>query len=216
MKPDWDNFEKILKQVPPDYYSRGTKTNTFQKIWHKRKWENLKWLLENQNAALLDIGCADGTTLSQVKNLFPKLKLTGLDKYGDAVKYAKRINPGITFIEGDAHMLPFKKNVFDFVMAVETLEHLHNPDQALSEVHRVLKKGGTFIIVQDTDSLLFRSVWWFWTKWKGSVWNHSHINCLRPAELIKKVEGAGFKIKSIDYTNLGMEVLIKAQKNNTF
>ena len=212
MSPDSPQFEEILKQVPPDYYDQGTKSNLLQKYWHSHKWANLAKLLENRKAILLDIGCADGTTASAIKKLFPKLAITGLDKYADAIVYAKKTRPNITFIQGDAHKLPFKKSYFDFVVAIETLEHLHDPDQALLEIYRVLKKNGYLIIVQDTDSLLFNTVWWFWTKWKGSVWNHSHINCLKPNELEKKIRKANFKIKSIEYTNLGMEVLIKAQK----
>lgn len=212
MSPDSKQFEEILKQVPADYYDSGTKSNLLQKYWHGRKWANLANLLENRSATILDIGCADGTTLFQIKKLFPKLKLTGLDKYADAIKYAKKTKPGISFLQGDAHRLPFKKSSFDYIMAIETLEHLHEPDQALSEISRVIKKKGVFIIVQDTDSLLFRTVWWFWTKWKGSVWNHSHINCLTPKALIKKVEKVGFKIKKIHYVNLGMEVVILAEK----
>lgn len=212
MSPDSVQFEKILKQVPPDYYDSGTKSNLLQKYWHNHKWNNLAKLLENRKATLLDIGCADGTTTSAIKRFFPNLNITGLDKYADAIKYAKKTNPGITFIQGDAHKLPFKKGSFDFVVAIETLEHLHEPDSALSQIHRVLSKNGYLIIVQDTDSLLFKTIWWFWTKWKGSVWNHSHINCLEPKDLIKKVKRAGFKINSIHYTNMGMEVFIKAKK----
>lgn len=212
MNPDSADFENILKQVPPDYYDRGTKTNLFQKLWHERKWENLKSLLKNQDVKLLDIGCADGTTVSEIKKFFPKLKMTGLDKYKDAIKYAQKAHPGINFVQGDAHKLPFRANTFSYVMAIETLEHLHEPERALSEIYRVLKKDGTFIIIQDTDSLLFRTVWWFWTKWKGSVWDHSHINCLRPKELIRKVKKANFKIKKTRYINFNMEVIILAKK----
>ncbi len=212
MSPDSAQFEEILKQVPPDYYESGTKSNLFQKYWHQHKWSNLAKLLENRHTKLLDIGCADGTTAAAIKKLFPKIAITGIDKYANAIKYAIKTKQNITFLHGDAHKLPFRKSSFDIVLAVETLEHLHDPDQALSEINRVLKRKGNLIVIQDTDSMLFRTVWWFWTKWKGSVWNHSHINCLKPKDLTKKIKASGFRILSIKYTNLGMEVLIKAQK----
>ncbi len=212
MSPDSPQFEEILKQVPPDYYDSGTKSNLLQKYWHNHKWQNLAKYLENRHAKLLDIGCADGTTTNQISKLFPKLKITGVDMYAKAIQYASKTKPHIKFINADAHKLPFKKGAFDFVVAIETLEHLHDPDAALLEINRILKKNGYLIIVQDTDSLLFNTVWWFWTKWKGSVWKHSHINCLKPKELVRKVRAAGFKIKETNYSSLKMEVFIKAQK----
>ena len=40
-------YQKILNQVPPDYYESGVKSNYLQRLWHKRKWENLEKLLGN-------------------------------------------------------------------------------------------------------------------------------------------------------------------------
>lgn len=205
-------FKETIRQVPPDYYDSGIKSNLLQKYWHNHKWNILSKFLENRKATLLDIGCADGTTTNQISKFFPKLEITGIDIYTKAIRYASKTKPHIKFINADAHKLPFKGGVFDYVVAIETLEHLHGPGQVLSEIYRVLKKKGRLVIVQDTDSLLFKIIWWFWTKWKGSVWNHSHINCMRPDELIKTVKQAGFKIKGTEHTNFGMEVFIKAQK----
>jgi ubiquinone/menaquinone biosynthesis C-methylase UbiE len=206
-------INKILSQVPPNYYSKGVKTNLLQKLWHGKKWNTLKNLLEAQpKGALLDIGCADGTTTAEIKKAFPHLKVTGLDYYKEAINFAKKTKPHINFVIGDAHNLPFKGASFDTVTIIETLEHLLKPELVLSEVRRVLKKGGTLIIGQDTDSFLFKIVWFLWTKAKGSVWQNSHISCMRPKKLQGLVKKSGFQIKDINYINLGMEVFIKAQK----
>src|SRR3990167_3441148 len=98
------------------------------------------------------------------------------------------------------------------VTAIEVLEHLDNPEKSLLEIYRVLKNKGQLIVIQDTDSLLFKLVWWFWTKWKGSVWNGSHINCYSPKKLIRLIKQTGFKVKQSKYTNFKMEIFIKAQK----
>ena len=47
---------------------------------------------------------------------------------------------------GDAHKLPFKNESFDNVAAFEVLEHLTNPQNAVAEFYRVLKKGGMLIL----------------------------------------------------------------------
>ena len=43
---------------------------------------------------------------------------------------------------GDAHKLPFKDGEIDIIVANNVIEHFYNPQQAVSEMHRVLKKGG--------------------------------------------------------------------------
>lgn len=204
-------FEQILKQVPMDYYDKGIRTNPLQKYWHTKKWKTLREFLPS-SGSLLDIGCADGTTTFEIYKHFPKLKVTGIDYYKKAIDFAKKTKPGVTFIHGDAHSLPFKNGQFNVVTTIEILEHLQNPEVALKEIYRVLKKDGYLVVVQDTDSLLFKSVWWIWTKWRGAVWNGSHINCLHPDQLIRVLKKTGFKIKQTHFTNLKMEIFIKAQK----
>ena len=47
---------------------------------------------------------------------------------------------------GDAHTLTFPDDSFEFILCTEVLEHLHTPYQAISEMRRVLKPGGTLIL----------------------------------------------------------------------
>ena len=49
-------------------------------------------------------------------------------------------------IVGDAHALPFPDAEFGVIVCTEVLEHLKDPRLAISEMSRVLKKGGTLIL----------------------------------------------------------------------
>lgn len=210
-KTDIANYH-ILKQVPVDYYFIGVKNNPLQKIWHERKWAVLESLLKDSSGTLLDIGCSDGTTTYNISLASPKLKVTGVDLYKETIEFAKKKYSDINFVFADAQKLPFKSGSFNYVTAIEILEHIEDPDEALTEIKRVLKPKGTLIIGQDTDSLLFKIIWWFWGRSKGSVWQNSHVNCERPDKLLKRVKKHGFKIQNIKMHNLNMEIFITAEK----
>jgi len=60
----------------------------------------------------------------------------GLFTYTD-VAFSKN-----TMMVCDAHDLPFQSDYFDFVIAVAVLEHVADPARCVSEIWRVLKKGG--------------------------------------------------------------------------
>ncbi|MET1414489.1 class I SAM-dependent methyltransferase [Roseibium sp. HPY-6] len=53
----------------------------------------------------------------------------------------------------DMRTLPFKNEEFDLVMCAHTIEHLPDPETALAEALRVLKPGGTLILVLTRKSL---------------------------------------------------------------
>ena len=49
--------------------------------------------------------------------------------------------PNVNVI-GDGHRLPFGDEIFDVVILEAVLEHVSEPGMVVSEVHRVLRKGG--------------------------------------------------------------------------
>jgi SAM-dependent methyltransferase len=49
-------------------------------------------------------------------------------------------------IDADIHQLPFRNETFDGVLCIEVLEHVPDPSQAVSELHRVLRPGGVMLL----------------------------------------------------------------------
>lgn len=82
------------------------------------------------NGLTLDIGCA----YSPYAEYFP-----------NRVGFDIKPGPGVDMV-GDAHHLPFENEKFDNVLCTEVLEHLHSPELAISEMRRVLKRGGILIL----------------------------------------------------------------------
>jgi ubiquinone/menaquinone biosynthesis C-methylase UbiE len=74
--------------------------------------------------------------------------LTGIDISQNATDTAKKNAPEATFLKVDVDndKLPFADDEFDGVVCLEVLEHLKNLDKLMSELFRVLKKGGKFCV----------------------------------------------------------------------
>jgi len=81
---------------------------------------------------VLDVGAGSGALINLIPNAI------GIDL---APKHPR-------IIKGDISNLPFGDELFDTIFATEVLEHLDNEtlDKGLSEISRVLKKNGYFII----------------------------------------------------------------------
>jgi ubiquinone/menaquinone biosynthesis C-methylase UbiE len=109
-----------------------------------------------KNAAILDVGCGGGWTVRKLLALAPEGKVVGLDYSSASVAVSRdtnahEIEAGRVQIEqGSVVALPFPDRSFDIVTAVET--HYYWPDLPANvrEVLRVLKPGGTFVLIAET------------------------------------------------------------------
>ncbi|MGC1107755.1 MAG: class I SAM-dependent methyltransferase [Candidatus Acidiferrales bacterium] len=104
---------------------------------------------------VLDVGCGGGRTVSKLAVIASQGKVYGVDFSTESVAVASKTNKQwidmrrVEIREGSVSQLPFSENVFDVVTAVET--HFWWPDLPadMREVLRVLKPGGTLIIVAE-------------------------------------------------------------------
>lgn len=78
-------------------------------------------------------------------------QVTGIDVSRSFVRIARdtamRDGVSVDFREGDAAALPFSAGVFDFVVCRAAFKNFSDPAAALGEMHRVLRAGGTALIV---------------------------------------------------------------------
>ena len=99
----------------------------------------------NPKAKLLDCGCWDGKNTIKYGNLVGTKNLYGVEIHGKSLIEAKK--KGIKAKLGNLNeKLPFPDNTFDVAVAYHVIEHLVNVRSFVSEIHRVLKKGGYVII----------------------------------------------------------------------
>jgi SAM-dependent methyltransferase len=90
---------------------------------------------------VLDLGCRSGAL---TRHFLDGNEVVGVDV--DEAALAKAEERGITPVVADVkEPLPFPDQAFDAVVAGELLEHIDFPETVVSEVHRVLEPGGSFV-----------------------------------------------------------------------
>lgn len=101
--------------------------------------------LQLKNKNILDIGCYDGTLLSLIKNRDNNFYGVEASDYGTKESTRKGIKV-TQFLFDDKAKIPFEDNFFDIIIAGEIIEHIFDTDFFLSEIKRILKKTGFFLI----------------------------------------------------------------------
>jgi ubiquinone/menaquinone biosynthesis C-methylase UbiE len=135
---------------------------------------------------LLDIGCGEGFITNELAAL-KKFRITGIDLGEEPLKKARNRYKNIKFIKCSAYELPFENDSFNLVSALEIMEHLDSPEEALEEIKRVSKK---WVILSVPDEPLWRILNVISLRYLRDLGNTpGHVNHWTPKEftnLIKK------------------------------
>jgi ubiquinone/menaquinone biosynthesis C-methylase UbiE len=96
---------------------------------------------------VLEVGSGRGGGAAFIKKYHHPKKVTGLDIAINAVRLAREHYgaEGVEFVQGSAEQLPFADESFDVVINVESSHTYGSVPKFLSEVKRVLRKGGYFL-----------------------------------------------------------------------
>ena len=109
------------------------------------------------HSMIADFGCGGGRNTAALLKRFPAARVTALDYSKVACDKTKQFNRNevqagrCNVVQGDVSRLPFEAATFDVITAFETVYFWPGPVESFQEVWRVLKPGGTFMIVNESD-----------------------------------------------------------------
>jgi SAM-dependent methyltransferase len=156
----------------------------------------LRMIADRRYAKALEVGYGAGAVLLAIAAIVDKLH--GIDLDADpALAEALLGSHGRTarLIKGSVYELPYETAEFDLLLCFLVFEHLHQYEQGLGEVARVLKPGGRFLLgmpaVNTMMEVGFRAI-----GFKG-IDDH-HITT--PRAVAGAFEGAGLKV--VQHTRL--------------
>ncbi|HAH63794.1 MAG TPA: class I SAM-dependent methyltransferase [Treponema sp.] len=121
---------------------------------HDYLLEKMEW---DGSGTLIDIGCGSGAVTIKCAKKYPAARITGIDYWGKTWNYAKEqcernaeaegVKDRISFIKGDAAVLPFPDGTFDAAVSNFVFHEVMSQSDKRLVVHealRVVKKGGRF------------------------------------------------------------------------
>lgn len=109
------------------------------------------------NLNILDIGCGGGKNIATWLRKSKNSHVTGLDYSEVSVDESSKKNKlaikrnRCEILRGNVAEMPFSDNTFDCVSAFETIYFWPGLEECFTEVNRVLKHGGIFMVCNGSD-----------------------------------------------------------------
>ncbi len=130
----------------------------------------------------LDVGCGQGSLLTELKLEFPYLEPNGIDISNSAVELARQRVPDGQFWVMDIAQDTLHKKC-DLVICSEVLEHIPDDNIALRNLREMT---GKYIIISTPQGRM--------RKFEKQV---GHVRNYAPGELVQKLEATGFDVVSV-------------------
>lgn len=107
-----------------------------------------------EKGRLLEIGCAMGTLLNEIRKL--GWKVVGIEPEAWTYKLARN-KYKLDVINSTFQEAELEESSFDVVLLLHVIEHLPNPNKGLSQIARLIRPGG-FLVLETPrfDTLWFR------------------------------------------------------------
>lgn len=202
------NFSKLIKTYKK-YYPELSNSNTGKK-WDKLNnaiiseqtypmaFDRVNLIskeIKGSKIRVLDYGFGNGKLEELLwKRSSKNITLYGIDISPKSVQKATKHFPKWSFIKGSKEKLTFNNRYFDFITAMEVLEHI-NPSQVLSILKiffRILKDNGKLIVSVPLNEQLEKMLQ------SGSNPN-SHVRIYSPELIVAELKISGFRIIKMKY-----------------
>lgn len=139
---------------------------------------------------IIELGCGGGRNAARLMEKYRNAKLCALDYSEVSVRKTIQTNweavssGRCTVIQGNVAQLPFVFEQFDLATAFETVYFWPGPVESFCEVYKVLKPGGSFLIVNESDGTNPAD-----KKWKNMIDN---MRIYTARQLCEHLYAAGF------------------------
>src|SRR5262249_31262832 len=136
-----------------------------------------------------------------------------------ATENAIKAGVKVTFREGNASSMPFESDSFDFIYCRAAFKNFAEPIEAINEMHRVLRPGGTAVIsdLRKDASLgeinaAVREMRLGWINAQLTRWTFKHVLLQRahlPDDFRRMASRTPFGSCAVTPESIGMEIVFR-------
>ncbi|SHH38853.1 bifunctional demethylmenaquinone methyltransferase/2-methoxy-6-polyprenyl-1,4-benzoquinol methylase UbiE [Thermosipho atlanticus] len=166
-----NNKKRLVHELFQNISSKYDKVNSIMSFGMDNLWRKkaIKLVKISKNDVCLDLCCGTGKFTELISEILgDKGFIYALDISENMLEIAKnRINKqNIKFILGDATETPFENNFFDVVTMGWGLRNIPDIHMVLTEIYRILKVGGRFVLLDmgKPNTFLIKNFYWFYLK----------------------------------------------------
>jgi len=140
--------QSLATEWPPraDVWAEGEAYEPYVGRWSRLVASDfIDWLALPPGGHWLDIGCGTGALTQTIARRGAPAAVTGLDPSDRFVQFARRatVDGRVSFRTAEVQALPFPDAKFDAVVSGLVLNFVADVAQAVAEMRRVLRPGGT-------------------------------------------------------------------------
>jgi SAM-dependent methyltransferase len=169
---------------PHRYSDRGHETleSMSQSLWYNR-WTMRKFQ-EYVHGSILEVGCGIGTF---TKELIKHGQTTAIDIDSSCIQRTKKLlqkRARIGFGDIENHTYFFRKQLFDCILCMNVLEHIHHDIKALQHLYTLTKRKGYLVLLIPIHPFLYGSI-------DSSI---GHYRRYKENEIIQSLTQIGYRL----------------------
>ncbi|MBW1650282.1 MAG: bifunctional demethylmenaquinone methyltransferase/2-methoxy-6-polyprenyl-1,4-benzoquinol methylase UbiE [Deltaproteobacteria bacterium] len=223
-------IRKMFNAIAPKYDFLNRLLSLGQDIY----WRKIMAASVGGVKNLLDTACGTGDVAFEIAKRYKKIKIYGTDFSEEMLLIAQKKKDitdytNLFFVAADALLLPFENNHFDVVTIAFGIRNIEDKKRVLTEFIRVLKPGGSVLILELTapENRFFMELYMLYFKkilpLIGGLFSKnfqaykylpdSVMKFPKTSEFVKMMEKFGFKNIRIKKLSLGVATLFTGYKN---
>lgn len=158
------------------------------KLFVRSKFKQIAKLV-HPKSKILDIGCGNG----EIRNFFDNHSYFGVDGKKEFIDSLIKNKIKAEVVDFNKESIPFHKERFDYVLLLDILEHVADPESLLSQAKTRLKEKGKIIITLPNDYHLLNKIRFLFNKHLTedpfAPYGHLHYFPIRTGEVFLRKNG---------------------------